>query len=43
MVQTNIQVESTPLVTPVCKPCPPCGGTVVKRYSCYRACPVCAY
>ncbi|RIB13134.1 hypothetical protein C2G38_2099092, partial [Gigaspora rosea] len=40
MVQINIQVESTPLA---CKPCPPCGGTVVKRYSCYTVCPKCAY
>ncbi|CAG8812120.1 24459_t:CDS:2, partial [Gigaspora rosea] len=39
MVQTNIQVESTPVVTSVCKTCPPCRGVVVKRISCYMACP----
>ncbi|CAG8816896.1 913_t:CDS:2, partial [Gigaspora rosea] len=39
MVQTNIQVESTPVIQPVCSPCPPCRGVAVKRYSCYMACP----
>ncbi|RIB13127.1 hypothetical protein C2G38_2099084 [Gigaspora rosea] len=55
MVQANIHVESTPIVTPDgkfvnillffsrLKPCPPCRGAVVKRISCYRACPKCAY
>ncbi|RIB13130.1 hypothetical protein C2G38_2099088 [Gigaspora rosea] len=43
MVQTNIQVESTPVIQPVCSPCPPCRGVAVKRYSCYMACPACAY